>query len=164
MFKTDLQKKIAIWAGLIFLLTCILLIAFKVTTIYILIAAFFLLPLIFVADVCFVTLPLTIPAFFILAGYTLVKKNYEKFCNIYEYLSIMVVVGIVNSEIDNILNMKNYITQTNCLRLYWIAYFGVFLVCESLFFARKKDTRLFISIHGVMLVFYLIYKLIESFE
>lgn len=164
MFKTDLQKKIAITAISLFVLICSLLLIFNVVTIYVLWAILFVLPIIAIADICFVTLPVTIPMFFVMIGNSLITKNYEKFNRIYEVILVMIIVGIVNYEIDSMLNMKTYIMQTRCLRVYWVAYLGVALVCGCLFTSRKKDTRLYMVTPGILIVFYLLYRFIESFE
>lgn len=164
MFKTDLQRKIAIALGIIFLLTCILLVAFKVITIYILWTALLILPFIFVADICYLILPITIPVFLGLSTYTLIKKNYEKFNTLYEVLSVVIVTGIVNAEIDWTLSIRNYVMQTNSLRVYWLAYFAVALICGCMYIAKKKDTRLYLWVYSTMIIFYLLYKAIESIE
>lgn len=164
MFKTDLQKKIAFALGAIFLLTCILLVAFKVITIYILWTILFILPILFVADICYLILPITIPVLLGLSGYTLAKKNYEKFNTIYEVLIVMVITGIINAEIDWVLSIKNYVMHTSCLRLYWLAYFALAMICSCMYVAKKKDSRLYLLIYVAMIIFYLLYKVIESIE
>ena len=164
MFRTDLQKKITIAGISLFIIICSLLLAFKVVTFYILWSIIIILPILIASDICFATLPITIPILFGMTGYTLIKRDYEKFNSAYEIILIMITVGIINCEIDWILNLKHYVMNTNCLRLYWYTLLLILFIYGIMYVSRKKDTRLYLLIYGAFILFYLTYKVISAFE
>lgn len=164
MFKTEVQKKAAIIAGLIFLLISALLLFFKVVTFTVLWSIIVVLPILFMADICFATLPITIPLFLGMACYTLIKKEYEKLNSWYETILLMITTGIINSEIDGILNYKKYLDESNGLRLYWFLFLMIAFYYGIIYISRKKDTRLYLLTYGIIFLFYMLYKILESFE
>ena len=99
-----------------------------------------------------------------MTGYTLIKRDYEKFNSAYEIILIMITVGIINCEIDWILNLKHYVMNTNCLRLYWYTLLLILFIYGIMYVSRKKDTRLYLLIYGAFILFYLTYKVISAFE
>lgn len=164
MFKTKLQKITAAVIAALILLIMIYLVTSQTVTIYMLYSIIMILPLLILADICFLILPLTVPILLGLSVYTLITKNYEKFNNLYLALLIMVYTGLFNWQIDNILNLKTYVIMTSGLRLYFLSFLWVLFVYGMLYISKRKDTRLYLWFYVPIVVFFLIYQIISAIE
>lgn len=156
-------KKVFIIFSILFIMMAILLL-FNVNHLNLIWATIFALPVIFIADLCFLSLPVTVPAVLGLSIYSIVKKDYEKYNYAFEILLIIISCGIFNFAIDSLLSNYFYVQVTPCYRVYWL----VFLLCTfilGIIHLRKfKDNRVYLWTFVPFLVFYMLYEVIKAAE
>ena len=123
-----MSKKLLITiSSILFLLLITAVVCFSFETVW---AIVVILPILVLADLCFFTLPVTIPLLGGLTTYSLIKKDYTKFNELYEILLIMIYTGFINMKVDQLLGNPDYFEQGCFWRLYWLVF--VLLVLISL--------------------------------
>ena len=143
---------------------CALLLIFKVVTIQMLWALIFALPVLFFADLCFLSLPITIPSVLALSTYTLIKKDYQKYNYAYEILLVVVSTGIINYVIDKMLDNANYVNLTHCYRVYWLMLLLSMFIVAIINLAKFKDNRVYLWTFVPLIVFYMFFEIIKAAE
>ena len=158
-----MQKKVLLIFSIIFFIMALLLF-FKIGSINLIWAVVFAFPMLLIADLCYVTLPITIPVLFGLSIYSVVKKDYQKFNYAFEILLIVITCGIINFIIDRLLNNIVYVSATPCYRVFGL----MFLLCAFVFGIIKlrefKDNRVYIWTFVPMIFFYMLFEVIKAAE
>lgn len=118
---------------------------------------FIVLPILLAVDICYFMLPLTVFSLFGLSIYTITKKDYTKFNELYKWLLIMVVVGLFNLNIEKMLDSSAYVNEGSFIKLYWNAIAAVACTLNIMFLSRIKDTRVYISTYVLAVILYVFY-------
>ena len=121
-------------------------------------------PMLLLVDLCFFTLPVTIPALFILSAHVLIKKDYEKYIPAFNILIMAISCGILNMLTDTLMNEEKYFME------YYGWKFILFLLCLVLlyyslkFISKFKDNRIHIYVYVTLLAICLLNQLINIIE
>ena len=121
---------------------------------------FLFTPLIFITDICFLILPITIISLFTLSFITLKNKSWKKHYILYAVLSFLIILGITNMELDVLTGDLIYVFDRPKYATYVIVLAGIILSSGAFFIARKKNAKLFLLTYVVGLIAYLLYKII----
>lgn len=121
-------------------------------------------PMLFISDVCFVLFPIAIIITFLLSIYTLISKNYTKFNNLYAALYMIIVLGIINLNVDNLCNNKTFVLHSFGHRITWYIFLGFASIISLVLISKKKDTRIYLYTYAAALLMYLVYQVVNILD
>lgn len=117
-------------------------------------------PVILLWDLPLIFLPLAELVILILSVYSVAKKDYERFSNVYKYSLLIVIYAIITLLIDNLFKNSTLFFLEEYIKLYLYILILIFTVIFIFLVEKKKDIRYYIVIN-IFVVIYLIYKFVN---
>jgi hypothetical protein len=102
-----------------------------------------LIPFYAFVELSFYLLPITILGAFWIFGYSLVKKEYQKYAKHLEILLFLITSGVLNFFVEKLLKKTTYFNAEDLIYLRNEIIIGIISCLFIMLFAQKKDIRYF---------------------